>query len=72
MRLHIQINLEKYIVVTCIKEKEFGNKINGVFLTFYKVVLRPFSFQLLYFDFVLFATYLLLASGSVAAFYSLQ
>ena len=49
-------NLEKYIAVTCNKEKEFRNKWNIFCL--YKIVLCPFSSQLLYFDLFLFATYL--------------
>ena len=51
-----KINLEKYIAVTCNKEKEFRNK--RKFFSVYKIVLCPFSSQLLYFDLFLFATYL--------------
>ena len=43
-----KINLEKYIAVTR----------NKFFFCLYKIVLCPFSSQLLYFDLFLFATYL--------------
>ena len=51
-----KINLEKYIAVTNNKEKELRNK--WKFFCLYKIVLCPFSSQLLYFDLFLFATYL--------------
>ena len=51
-----KINLEKYIAITRNKEKEFRNK--WKFFCLYKIVLCPFSSQLLYFDLFLFATYL--------------
>ena len=54
--VHEKINLEKYIAVTHNKEKEFKNK--WKFFCLYKIVLCPFSSQLLYFDLFLFATYL--------------
>ena len=46
-----KINLEKYIAVTCNKEKEFSN-IQEIqeFFCLYKTALCPFSSQLLYFD----------------------
>ena len=54
--VHEKINLEKYFAVTHNKEKEFKNK--WKFFCLYKIVLCPFSSQLLYFDLFLFATYL--------------
>ena len=45
------MNLEKYIAVT-------RNGTNGNFFCLYKIVLCPFSSQLLYFDLFLLATYL--------------
>ena len=50
-----KINLEKYIAVTNNKEKELRNM---EIFCLYKIVLCPFSSQLLYFDLFLFATYL--------------
>ena len=50
-----KINLEKYIAVTCNKEKEFRNK--RKFLCLNKIALYPFFFQLLYSGLFLFVTY---------------
>ena len=53
-----KINLEKYIAVTRNKALRRNLGINGIFFCLYKIVLCPFSSQLLYFDLFLFATYL--------------
>ena len=49
-------NLEKYVAVTCNKEEGIQEQME--IFSVYKIVLCPFSSQLLYFDLFLFATYL--------------